>query len=189
MAASKKTLKEDRKSTALRRELFCREFLIDFNATRAAMAAGYSKKTAYSQANRLLKNVEVQTKIAELIEERKARVDFTAENVLAELGKLTFVNMKDYFKHADDRWIYFKNIDEIPRDLAAAIESIEQTDKGIKVKLYSKPKSLELALKHFGLLTDNLNLSGEVTTKFDVNMNKLRKAVNAIRGKKNNRKS
>ena len=163
MATRKKTLKEDRKSTALRHELFCREFIIDFNATRAATAAGFSKKTAKQQGSRLLTRVDVQKRIAELIQERKAKIEFTAENVLAELGKLAFVNIKDYVKHATDRWIFFKNIDEIPRDLAAAVEAIKQTDKGIEVKLYNKPKSLELALRHFGLLTDNLSVKGSIT--------------------------
>lgn len=189
MATRKKTLKEDRKSTALRHELFCREFIVDFNATRAAKESGFSKKTAGQTGSRLLKNVKIQTRIAELIKERKERVEFTAENVLAELGKLTFTNIKDIHKHSDERWIYFKNLDEIPRDIAAAIESIKQTDKGIEVKLYSKTKSIELALKHFGLLTENLNLSGEVQHKFDISMKKLRNAVNAIRGQRNNRKS
>ena len=49
-----------------RQERFCSEFVALRNATRAAEAAGYSKKTAYSQGNRLLKNVEVQQKITEL---------------------------------------------------------------------------------------------------------------------------
>jgi phage terminase small subunit len=192
MATRKKTLKEDKISKANRLEIFCLEYLIDFNATRAAKAAGYSKKTAYSQGQRLLKNVETQMTLAEKRKVIVERIEFTAENVLTELGKLAFVNIKDYVKHATDRWIFFKNIDEIPRDLAAAVEAIKQTDKGIEVKLYNKPKSLELALRHFGLLTDNLNVKGSM--KQYLTIDKLldaadkKKKKNGIKSKRPKRK-
>ena len=49
-----------------RQEKFCIEYLIDLNATQAAIRAGYSKKTAYSMGQRLLKNVEIKSRIKEL---------------------------------------------------------------------------------------------------------------------------
>lgn len=51
-----------------RQKKFCDEYLIDYNATQAAIRAGYNKKTAYSQGQRLLKNVEVKAYIDEQIE-------------------------------------------------------------------------------------------------------------------------
>ena len=190
MASSKKTLKEDRKSTALRHELFCREFIIDFNATRAATAAGFSKKTAKQQGSRLLTRVDVQKRIAELIQKRKAKVEFTAENVLKELGIIGLSNIQDYIKKGDERFVIFKNIDDLPREVAAAIESIEFTDKGVKFKLHGKVKALELSLRHFGLLIDTLKVKGDFTHTHDVSMKDLRDAINAVigKGKKRNRK-
>lgn len=49
-----------------KQKLFCQEYLKDFNATQAAIRAGYSKKTARSQGQRLLTNVDVQTYIADV---------------------------------------------------------------------------------------------------------------------------
>lgn len=49
-----------------RQEKFCVEYLIDLNATQAAIRAGYSEKTAYSMGQRLLKNVEIKSRIKEL---------------------------------------------------------------------------------------------------------------------------
>lgn len=49
-----------------RQEKFCIEYLIDLNATQAAIRAGYSEKTAYSMGQRLLKNVEIKSRIKEL---------------------------------------------------------------------------------------------------------------------------
>jgi len=158
------SLKQDRVSKANRKEIFCLEYIIDFNATRAAIASGYSKKTARSQGNRLLTNVDIQRRLA-------------------------FSNPKDFVKKGDEDFVIFKNIDDIPDELAAAIESIKyDKDKGIEFKFHNKEKALELCLRHLGLLSDNLNLRGAFTHTHDVNMNKLRKAINAIRGKGNKRK-
>lgn len=49
-----------------KQEMFCREYLVDLNATQAAIRAGYSDKTARSQANRMLTNVDIEKRIQEL---------------------------------------------------------------------------------------------------------------------------
>jgi len=51
----------------VQRQIFCIEYLKDWNATEAAIRAGYSKKSAYSMANELLKRPEIRTEIAEQI--------------------------------------------------------------------------------------------------------------------------
>ena len=138
----------------------------------------------------MLTNVKVQEKIRKIAYERIAKTDLTIENTLTELARLAYSNIKDYVKHADDRFVYFKNINDIPYELSAAIESLEQTEKGIKVKLHNKGKALEMALRHFGLLIDNLKVKGDFTHTHDVNMKDLRNAINAVigKGKKRNRK-
>lgn len=64
---------------------FVREYLIDLNATQAAIRAGYSEKTAYSQGQRLLKNAEVQAAIAKAQAQRAKRLQLTADDVLKGL--------------------------------------------------------------------------------------------------------
>lgn len=59
----------EKKLTA-KKQRFCDEYLISFNATQAAIKAGYSEKTAYSQGQRLLKNVEVKA----YLDEQKERI-------------------------------------------------------------------------------------------------------------------
>ncbi len=68
-----------------KRARFVDEYLVDLNATQAATRAGYSEKTAYSQGQRLLKDVEVAKAIAERQAERAERVRVTADDVLAGL--------------------------------------------------------------------------------------------------------
>ena len=64
---------------------FYKEWLIDANATQAAIRAGYSKKSAYSQGQRLLKNVEGQKYLAELMAEKESELIASQDEVLKYL--------------------------------------------------------------------------------------------------------
>lgn len=73
-----------RQSAEEKRDIFCREYIIDRNATRAAIAAGYSEKTAGSAGSRLLKDVRVVHRLLELTEERNKRCEVDADYVLKQ---------------------------------------------------------------------------------------------------------
>lgn len=70
-----------------KQEKFCVEYLVDLNATQAAIRAGYSEKTAHSQGSRLLENVEVQKRIKELREREFDNSIATAKEAEAFLAK------------------------------------------------------------------------------------------------------
>jgi phage terminase small subunit len=72
-----------------KQEQFCREYLVDLNATQAAIRAGYSPKTAYSMGQRLLKNVEVQAFIQRAKQERAEKLSRTAQDVLNDIIAVT----------------------------------------------------------------------------------------------------
>lgn len=65
-----------------KQKLFVKEYLVDLNATRAAISAGYSEKTAYSQGQRLLKHVEVAQKIAERAQKQTEKLEISSDYVL-----------------------------------------------------------------------------------------------------------
>jgi len=65
-----------------KQEMFCKEYLIDLNATQAAIRVGYSVKTAEAQSSRLLTNVNIQERITELKEKRSNRIEMNADGVL-----------------------------------------------------------------------------------------------------------
>ena len=71
-----------------KQEMFCREYIIDLNATQAAIRAGYSEDTAYSQGQRLLKHVEIKARVDELLSERTEQVKIDAAWVLRQAVKL-----------------------------------------------------------------------------------------------------
>ena len=66
---------------------FVQEYLLDLNATQAAIRAGYSTRTAYSQGQRLLKNVEIQAAVTAAQEARSERVKLDQDDVLTGLHK------------------------------------------------------------------------------------------------------
>lgn len=73
---------------------FCEEYLIDLNATQAALRAGYKEKTARSIASENLTKPDIQKYLKELMAERSERTEITADNVLKELEKVAFADIE-----------------------------------------------------------------------------------------------
>jgi len=71
-----------------KQQRFCDEYLIDLNATQAAIRSGYSKKTAYSQGQRLLKNVEAKNYIEARMAEKEKELIADQDEVLKYLTKV-----------------------------------------------------------------------------------------------------
>lgn len=87
---------------------FCNEYLIDLNATQAAIRAGYSKDTARSQANRMLTNVYIQKYIQELQEGIKKRNKISQDEIIQDLIEIKNRCMQNvpvmYFDKIDKEW-------------------------------------------------------------------------------------
>jgi hypothetical protein len=120
------------------------------NATKAAIAAGYSPKSAWCQGSKLTKHPKVAAFIEEMEARLAAKMELTPNSVVQELAKLGFSNMGDF---VDDEG-KFIGMAGLTRDQTAAIQEIEIDEKNgkRKVKLANKRESLELLAKHFKLL-------------------------------------
>jgi phage terminase small subunit len=81
---------------SLMQQHFAQEYLVDLNATQAAIRAGYSPATAASQGQRLLRNVEIEEKIKREMDSRAERTGITADRVLQELAAIGFASIGDY---------------------------------------------------------------------------------------------
>lgn len=154
---------------------FVAEYLVDLNATQAAIRAGYSKRTAHSQGPRLLENVEVAAAVQAALKRRADRVEVKQDDVLRELLRIMNSDIADAF-NADGS---LKPIHEIPEETRRAISAVEvdelwgpredgegREQKGWtkKIKFWSKDSAIEKAMKHLGLLVDKIhhaNASGE----------------------------
>ncbi len=75
-----------------KQQRFVEEYLIDLNATQAAIRAGYSPKTAYSIENELLNKPEIRARIDITLAERSKRTGVNADRVIQELARIAFVN-------------------------------------------------------------------------------------------------
>lgn len=148
-------------------ELFCQQYLIDLNGTKAAKRAKYSEKTARVQASQLLTKLNISERIAELKAERAKRTQISQDRVLEELACLGHSNIKNYVKHAQDGYIVFKDIDKISEEGARAIESIKVNYKEgrIEFRLHSKTKTLDMIGRHLGMFNDKLEHTGAIGLK------------------------
>lgn len=134
-----------------RQKRFADEYLIDLNATQAAIRAGYSEKTATKIGAENLTKPD----IAEYIERRKkARIDrtqITQDFVLMELMKIATADGTDFATVGKRNRVTLTPTDDLPPEKRAAVATIKKGKNGIEVKTYDKLKALELLGKHLGM--------------------------------------
>lgn len=104
-------------------KLFVSEYLIDRNATQAAIRAGYSETTARKQSRRLLGKVGIAAAIDKGVQALIQRNEITQDDVLQELVRLAFANMLDYMKVGADGALYV-DLSRLTREQAAAIQEV-----------------------------------------------------------------
>ena len=145
-----------------KQQIFCKEYLIDLNATQAAIRAGYSAKTAEWIGPQLLGKSHVAAEIQDKMDKRAAKIEITADKVLQEIAKMAFANVQDLY---DEHGI-LKPISELPRDVAAAVQSVKvnltEACAVQEVKLWDKKGTLELLGKHLKLFTDKVEHGGNI---------------------------
>lgn len=69
-----------------KQQRFVDEYLIDLNATQAAIRAGYSEKTVEQQASRLLRNVKVRAVVEKGQAKAAQKLEVTKEHIRARMG-------------------------------------------------------------------------------------------------------
>lgn len=144
---------------------FCEEYLIDLNATQAAIRAGYSEKTAYSIGDENLRKPEIADFVKKLQLEQSERTKVTADMVIQELAKIGFSDIKNYFGSDEDQ----KDITQLENKLSAAVSSIKVTEMSgdgwskttKEFKLHDKIAALDKLGKHTGIFEKDNKQKGE----------------------------
>lgn len=141
---------------------FVDEYLIDLNATQAAIRAGYSVKTAKDIGCQNLAKLNIQQAISEKMAERSKRTGVNQDRIVLELAKIAFVNAADVID-SDDASIKAG----ATADDTAAIQSVKvkviptKEGEGVEreIRLNDKLKALELLGKHLGMWNDKLDVN------------------------------
>lgn len=149
-----------------KKKIFCDEYLVDLNGTRAYKIAYPNIKndnTAAAAASRLMKEPEVAAYIEKRMQDRQKRTEITQDWVLEELRKIASVNGTDFARviikdgYPDVELI---PTDELSEEKRSAISAIKQGKYGISIESYDKVKALELLGRHLGMFKDRVEVSG-----------------------------
>lgn len=133
---------------------FCEEYLVDFSAAAAAVRAGYSPRSAYTDGPRLLTYAQVRARVDELKAERSRRTGITADRVLQELARIAFVDASQVLDVEDGSIVPAAGADDraaiqavrVKRTTTKTGETVER-----EVRLHDKIRALEQLCKHLGI--------------------------------------
>lgn len=150
-------------------QTFVEYYTVDFNATQAAIKAGYAVKGAPSTAYRLLTYVHIQKAIQGELKKTSDRVGITKQKIINELASIGFQDPLDIYDYKKGI-LLFRDLESIPKEARASISSIETvyraSERGeegetlLKVRFHSKQSALELIAKMEGFIVDRKQLSG-----------------------------
>jgi len=148
---------------------FCQEYIIDLNATQAAIRAGYSENSAVDIGCENLDKPNITQYVQELLDQRAARTKATADFAISEIYHLISFDPNEVFNEDGT----LKLIKDIPRNIRKAISSIEvdeiwegrgkdrkQIGETKRIKFWDKTRTIELLSKHLKLLTDKHEFAG-----------------------------
>ncbi len=146
-----------------KQQRFAEEYLVDLNATQAAIRAGYSKTRACARGWKLLRQAEVAAAIEAEMSRRAARTAITADRVLIELARIAFADPRDCVTWGPNG-VEVKSSDELSSDAAGAVAEVSgtRTKSGgtTKIKMHDKIAALEKIGRHLGLFKDRLEMNG-----------------------------
>ena len=153
---------------------FVKEYLIDKNATQAAIRAGYSAKSAEWQGPQQLAKPHVVEQIKKELLLQQQRTEITADRVLRELANIAFADTRQFY--SDDGTIKLPG--ELDDGTASALAGVDTEERdgedGIrtttrKIRQWDKVKALELLGKHLGLYPTRGSVSLTLDGQVDVN--------------------
>jgi phage terminase small subunit len=144
-----------------KRDRFVAEYLKDFNATQAAIRAGYSRKTARAQAHRLLTKVDVQEAVKKANQRLIDKLELTTEMVDREAMRLLNLDPADLFD-SEDRVLPIKDMPEDARRALLGMD-VEELDEGTlkKLRFHNKVSAIEVLYKRLGALREKVELTGK----------------------------
>ncbi len=171
-----------------RQQRFVEEYLVDLNATQAAIRAGYSAKSACEQASVLLRNPKVAAAVAARASRVTRKAEVTVERVLDELETLGFSDIGEILDFSGDR-LCLRSPSAIPERARRAISAVKvkryveghgeeaQTVEVTEFKLWSKDAALEKLGKYLKMFVERHEHTGKDGTPL-LSLDAVRAVVN-----------
>jgi phage terminase small subunit len=162
-----------------KQELFVKEYLVDLNATKAAIRAGYSETSASQIGSENLAKPKIQEAIQKAKEARAKRTEITADRVLREIARIAFSDLGQIMDFTGEQ-VKLRPAKDIASSARRAISSVKvkrhfegvgEDAREVEVtefKLWSKEAALEKLCKHLGLAKDRLEITGKDGEAFKV---------------------
>ena len=133
--------------------LFAQEYIVDLNATRAAVRAGYTERHAAVTASKLLRNTNVEYWIDEAQELKARSRNITVDRVLEEYRRIAFAQTTDMVT-LKGGYVQLSDTDSLTTEQKSAISQIRQKKDGeLEVKFYDKLKALDALAKYLGVFS------------------------------------
>lgn len=159
-----------------RQRMFAEHYVTNFDATQAALKAGYSAKSAMSQGCQQLKNPKVKKLIDELLEDtgdQNRRLKAKIMGLLEEAISFDPTNIIDQDGTIQD-------MRKLPGRL---IEGFKPTRTGVQALMFSKQKATELLMRHLGMLAESVDITTK-NEKLEINVSsgKVAEALKAAVG-------
>lgn len=170
---------------------FVSEYLIDRNATQAAIRSGYSEKTAEVQGCRLLRNVKVKALVDKKTKVIEEKTDLTALKAMEEVKAIATSNVRDLLEYdSKTREFSFRSPDEVPADFwkAAQEVTVMHTQDGsgtvYKVKMHPKLAALKMEYERHKLVSQESGVTNNIANMhvniLDINAARRRAGRNEI---------
>ncbi|MFH2074327.1 MAG: terminase small subunit [Pseudomonadota bacterium] len=151
----------------IKMKLFVDEYIVDFNATRAASAAGYSKQTASAIGAENLRKPQIQEAIKKAILRRADRIERSGDEVVRLMWKMAELDLADYIKVAKGGEIQAIPFDELPEGATRLISKVKERrtkigedcfTESLEYEIPDRVKCVELLGRHYGLFKDRIGL-------------------------------
>jgi phage terminase small subunit len=157
-------------------ESFCREYVANNgNATKAAEAAGYSKKTARQIGTEILTKPSIKARLKALSAKSVAKSEATAERVVEELAILALSDIADFVECEEGEAVKIKSFSSLPKGATRAIKKIKAkqnftpegaiSDSVVELEFWSKTDALDMLARKHGLF-DGVDVTDNRTFNF-----------------------
>jgi len=154
-----------------KQQRFIDEYLVDLNATQAAIRAGYSENTARAIGHENLTKPNIVDAIATAMDARRKRTQITQDRVLQEYAKLAFLDPRRFY---DEKGALIP-VHKLDADTAAALSGMEvvtqragkdangdqEHEEVKKIKFIDKKGALDSLARHLGMFTDKVEHTGK----------------------------